>query len=234
MPAYWKTIHRDLLQLFFPRLCPACGEAGLPDGMLLCLECQIHLSVTQQHLSPDNSFTRRFWGRLPLIHGSAMFSFHKGGRVPQLLHHIKYRNRPDLAVYLGSWYGQVLAKLPVFQEAALILPVPLHPRKQRERGYNQSACFAEGLSDSLAIPWSDRLLLRRQYTATQTHKTRFERFENVAEAFELPNPSALEGKTLILTDDVLTTGATLEACGTLLLLIPKTRLILITLAMAAE
>lgn len=231
---HWTTIHRDLLQLFFPRLCPACGEAGLPDELLLCLDCQVHLPFTHQHESPDNAFTKRFWGRLPVLHGCALLHFTKGGRVQHLLHQIKYRNRQDLAVYLGKRYGRTLQEQAIFREAGIILPVPLHPRKQRERGYNQSACFAQGLSESLAIPWSDSLLIRSQYTTTQTHKTRLERFENVAEAFEVPNPALLEGKTLLLIDDVLTTGATLEACGALLLRIPRTRLLLVTLAIAAE
>lgn len=234
MRVIWQTIGYDLLNLFFPRLCPACATAGLADSLTICLDCQAHLPYTAYHLFPDNPFTRRFWGRLPIQHGAAMLTFQKGGRVQHLLHQLKYRGRQDVGVYLGKMYGLTLSRIPDYRNVELILPVPLHTRRLHFRGYNQSACFAQGLSEALDIPWSDALLLRTAHTETQTNKSRMERFENVARAFEVPDPDGIVGKHILLVDDVLTTGATLEACGTLLLEIPGISLSLATIAMASD
>lgn len=163
-----------------------------------------------------------------------MLTFQKGGRVQHLLHQLKYRGRQDVGVYLGKMYGLTLSRIPDYRNVELILPVPLHTRRLHFRGYNQSACFAQGLSEALDIPWSDALLLRTAHTETQTNKSRMERFENVARAFEVPDPDGIVGKHILLVDDVLTTGATLEACGTLLLEIPGISLSLATIAMASD
>jgi len=230
MPLNLNTLGKDLLNLFFPRLCPACGAAGLPDSLEFCLQCQVHLPYTNYHLLDENPFTVRFWGRLPIVHGAAMMTFTKGGRVQRLLHAIKYKNRKDLALYLGRSYGQSLLQATVYQKTDLILPVPLHPRRLRERGYNQSAFFAQGLSVAMGVPWSEKYLLRDAYTLTQTQKSRIERFSNVDGAFSLQHTGHLAGKQILLVDDVLTTGATLEACGNLLLKVPGVQLSFATIA----
>ena len=230
----WRTLGEDLLNLFWPRLCPGCGAAGLAAEALLCLQCQAQLPYTGHHRVPENAFTRRFWGRLPIESGAAMLTFSKGGRVQRLLHALKYRGRQDLGVYLGRVCGKMLAQSPWFSDVQLILPVPLHLRRLQERGYNQSACFAQGLSETMGVPWSERYLLRIQQTSTQTHKSRVGRFDNVSHAFALEEPLALEDKKILLVDDVLTTGATLEACGALLLPIPGVRVSLATIAMAED
>jgi ComF family protein len=230
----WHTLGDDLLNLFWPRLCPGCTAPGLASEALICLQCQAHLPYTGHHHRLENAFTRRFWGRLPIESGAAMLTFSKGGRVQRLLHALKYRGRQDLGVYLGRIYGNMLAPASGFADIACILPVPLHPRRLQERGYNQSACIAQGLSETMGVPWSGQHLRRVQQTTTQTHKSRVGRFDNVGSAFALENPLALEGKNILLVDDVLTTGATLEACGSLLLQVPGLRLSLATLAMAAD
>ena len=148
------------------------------------------------------------------------------------MHQLKYKDRPDVGQYLGKVYGAMLRQAPAFESVELILPVPLHERRLRQRGYNQSAAFAEGLAQAWGIPFDDKALRRTQHTETQTHKSRIERFDNVSAAFAVAQAETLQGKHLLLVDDVLTTGATLEACGLKLLEIPGTRLSLATIAIA--
>ncbi len=230
---YLRSVGSDLLNLFFPVVCPACAVAGLPAGLKICLRCQANLPFTNFHLLEENPFTERFWGRLPIAHGAAMLTFSKRGRVQKLLHALKYKGRKDIGVYLGRAYGHMLVQAPAYRENALILPVPLHPRRLRTRGYNQSACFAQGLSETLGVPWSEKYLSRSAHTATQTRKSRIERFSNVEAAFRLHHSEELAGKQVLLVDDVLTTGATMEACGQLLIQVPDLRLNLATIAIAA-
>lgn len=227
-----QVLGNDLLNLFFPRLCPGCGDAGLPDDSMICLDCQVHLPLTNYHLLEENPFTARFWGRLRIERGTAMMSFSKGGRGQHLLHHLKYKGRKDIGVYLGRIYGQTLLAVPAYREISMILPVPLHLRRLRQRGYNQSACFAQGLSETLGVPWSEQYLRRQVHTDTQTRKSRIDRFFNVDGAFEVLHPERLAGQHILLVDDVLTTGATLEACGSLLTAIPGVRLSMATIAIA--
>lgn len=227
-----ETLGKDLLNLFFPRLCPACGAAALPDSLEFCLQCEVNLPYTNYHLLDENPFTVRFWGRLPIEHGTAMMAFSKGGRTQRLLHAIKYKNRKDLALYLGQSYGRALLQAPAYEKTDLILPVPLHPRRFRERGYNQSAFFAQGLSAAMGVPWAEKYLSREAYTLTQTQKSRIERFSNVDGAFSLQYAGELAGKQILLVDDVLTTGATLEACGSMIVEVPGVKLCLATLAIA--
>ncbi len=222
-----------LLHLIFPRVCPCCRQY-LPQGQqVVCLSCESRLPFTGYHEHPDdNPFVDRFWGRLPLKAGSAMLHFGKGGRTQRLIHCIKYEGRKELALALGRWYGHTLSAVPGFASTDFIIPVPLHPKKELQRGFNQSSWLARGLSESLEVPLLERVLVRTQYTVSQTQKSRLERFQNVVRAFQLNASEELEGKHLLLVDDVLTTGATLEACGLQLLKKEGVKLSLITLAIA--
>ncbi|HMQ49022.1 MAG TPA: ComF family protein [Saprospiraceae bacterium] len=218
--------------LFYPNLCLACNKNLPPGQEILCITCQFKLPKTNFHQEKENAFTERFWGRVPLHAGAALYYFSKGGRTQQLVHALKYEGKKQVGSKLGHIYGQQLKETPLFHDVNLILPVPLHPQKERQRGYNQSALFAEGLSQSMQIPWSGKHLLRTAYTQTQTQKTRMERFANVEQAFQVPRPADLEGKHLLLVDDVMTTGATLEACALRLLEVPSVRLSMATIAIA--
>ncbi len=221
-----------MVGLFYPNLCCACGKNLLLSQQVLCIDCQYRLPKTQFHHHADNPFAERFWGRLPLHAGASLYFFTKGGRVQRLLHALKYEGRQELGRYLGNMYGAELAQSSLFAGIDLIVPVPLHPRKRRQRGYNQSDCFAEGLSEALGRPWLPNALIRQSFTQTQTRKSRFERLRNVEEAFALQQPQALSGKHILLVDDVMTTGATLEACGLLLTGLPDVRLSMATIAIA--
>ena len=175
-----------------------------------------HLPYTHYHIMTDHPMARSLWGRIPCDGVTAYLFFHKGSNVQHLIHRLKYKGQPQIGIYLGRMYGQTLRKQAPFNKAQLIIPVPLHPRRQRERGYNQSEQFAIGLSQAMGIPVSPNNLQRDTTSETQTHKSRAERWENVKQIFSVSDPEAFEGKHILLVDDVFTTGATIEACATAL------------------
>jgi competence protein ComFC len=204
-----------LLQLFFPRLCLACDRT-LPKGnSQICFVCQLKLPYTDFHLHQTNNVTDRFWGRVPIFTATAGLYFTKSGRVQRMIHRLKYENKPEIGLELGKKIGYKLKDSPLYQQIDLIIPVPMHPKKEYQRGYNQASKFAEGLSQTMQVPWSKEMLTKFTATETQTRKSREERFDNVASSFTLNGN--LQGKHVLLVDDVITTGATLEACASVML-----------------
>ncbi len=228
-----KESLQHCFSLFYPRLCLVCGTKAPPKKEIMCLSCQHKLPQTLFHLEKENPLAERFWGRLPLTAATALYHFSKGGRTQQLIHQLKYNNKPIVGKQLGQYYGKQLMSHPVFSTVDCIVPVPLHPRKQHRRGYNQSAEFAAGLSHSMGIPALHKVLKRDTFTDTQTHKSRQERMDNVFTAFALDQPAPVKGKHILLVDDVVTTGATLEACGAQLLRVEGVQLSLATIGFAA-
>ncbi len=222
----------DFLSLFFPLLCLLCRHNQRNRDQPLCLACQAKLSPTNLHLYPENEFTDRFVGRIPLETAAALYYFTKTSKIQTLLHLLKYGDRPMIGVQLGRWYGHLLKEQSLFSTIDLIIPVPLHPIRARQRGYNQSTQFAIGLSEALHIPYRTGVLERHIYTPTQTGKNRVERLENVLTAFQLKEKELIEGKHILLVDDVLTTGATLEACALQLLEVPNVKISMATIAIA--
>lgn len=224
---------QDLLGLFYPYLCPACLAAPPPRGELLCTGCQYRLPRTNYHLQKENPFTERFWGRLPIETGAALFHFTKGSKTQRLIHQLKYKGRQDVGRRLGEWYGSYLIETEHFRKIECIVPVPLHPRKLWSRGYNQSATIGEGLAKSMGVSHFPNGLRRVQHAETQTKKSRMERLGNVQNNFAVNEPESLTGRHVLLVDDVMTTGATLEACGQKILALNNaTRLSMLTLAIA--
>lgn len=180
----------------------------------------------------DNEFSRRFWGRLPLETGAARYYFMKKSPIQRALHRLKYGNHPMVGLKIGRSFGITLAQAPLYRTVDAVVPVPLHPKKERLRGYNQSAFFAQGLAESMGAAYLPHALSRSLSTLSQTRKKRMERFENVETAFVVNQARALEGRHVLLVDDVLTTGATMEACGQALLQVPGLRLSMATIAIA--
>lgn len=222
----------DIVNLFFPRLCQACGDALSPDDDQVCLSCVFHLPYTHFHRNPDHPMARSLWGRVHCEGVAAFLFFRKGSKVQHLLHRLKYKGQHQVGTFLGQLYGQTLVNQSPFNTAQLIIPVPLHPKRQRERGYNQSEIFANGLGKAMGIPISIQNLQRSNTSETQTRKSRAERWENVKEIFSVTNPEALEGKHILLVDDVFTTGATIEACATALLETCNVKISVVTIAYA--
>ncbi|NJN42663.1 MAG: ComF family protein [Flammeovirgaceae bacterium] len=181
---------------------------------ILCTRCIADIPKTGYHTLDSSPVKQKLAGRLPIIHGWAYLKFHKKGIVQKLLHQLKYNQHPEIGIRLGMLYGKELVELNLHKEFDLIVPVPLHPTRKRKRGYNQSTLFAEGLSRAMTIPCIESIAIRTKSTATQTNKSREERWENVKDAFSISmNRKEIKGKRILLVDDVITTGTTLEACG---------------------
>lgn len=223
-------ILKSFASLVYPLTCCACDTILITGEEHLCLHCRALLPKTRFHKFRENQLTKVFWGRVRLETGTALYYFQKGGKVQRLIHQFKYRGDTALGFYLGRLLGQSIRSSPHYGDVDCILPVPLHPEKARRRGFNQSEVIAKGIASSLSLPCPAHLLIRNQHTETQTKKSRYDRWQNVASVFETPDPRALEGKSVLLVDDVVTTGSTLEACAQKLLEIPGVRIWVATLA----
>jgi len=206
-------ILEDFLALFYPRVCVACHASLIKGEDVLCTRCLVQLPKTAYHRYEENPVRNRLAGRLPLHFASAFLKFRKGGLVQSLLHELKYNNRPEIGVRMGHLYGIELLESGMGSDLDVIIPVPLHASRMRKRGYNQSAKFAEGLSEALQVSWEESISLRLAATNTQTRKGRADRWSNVKDAFSVAAIDRVAGKRVLLVDDVITTGATLEACG---------------------
>jgi ComF family protein len=222
----------DIISLLLPRTCPACGRILKDWEECLCLVCLAELPVTGFHEEPDNPLAEMFWGRVRLTQAIAWFYFRKGSAYQDVLHKLKYNDRPDIGFRLGRLYGFELSRSTGFIRPDLLVPVPLNRKKLRKRGYNQSAAIAEGISCGMGIPLAANALTRPVATATQTRKSRYDRYLNVTGKFRADDQSLLENRHIFLIDDVVTTGATLEACAEELLRLPGVSVSVAALAWA--
>lgn len=219
MLAPFTNIFADFISLLFPEECLACEELLARGEKTICTECRISLPYTNSHLliNTENELLQRFYNKVPVKHALAYLYFARSGRVQHLLHALKYKGHEEVGETLGNWYGADLKENNYQQQFDLIIPVPLHRQKLRKRGYNQSDSFAKGLAQILEIPWQPDALARTANTSTQTKKTRLERWQNVGELFTVARPQTIQNQRILLVDDVMTTGATLEACALVLL-----------------
>lgn len=229
MRSTWIRGHIEALtHLFFPMACLGCGT-GLEEGEeVLCATCHADLPLTRYWEVKDNPIERMFWGKLPIERASSFLFFSKGGKVQAMLHKLKYKGRQSVGRYLGRTYAQALAHHAAIDYDAVI-PLPLHRSKLRKRGYNQCTSIAEGMSAEWGIPAWHHAVIRREANESQTRKGRFERWENVKDLFVVNAPSELAGKHVLLIDDVITTGATMEACATALLKVPGIKVSIATI-----
>lgn len=200
-----------LLRLFFPPECPVCGGAMADGETVMCTACRLGMPLTYMWREMDNFMARRLWGRFPFIHASAFLFFRKGSGYQGMVHRIKYYGDKRLGYHLGLWYGQMMADGSAYSAVDMVIPVPLHPSKMRKRGYNQSEYIARGIAESIGSRVETRALVRSRRTETQAQKQFLERNHNVDGAFEVVRPELLVGKSVIIVDDVMTTGATIEA-----------------------
>jgi len=221
-----------LSELLFPRLCVTCGDKLIEQEQWICLHCLHHIPRTNFHQEPDNPVARLFYGRVQIEFATSFFYFSKGSKYQTLLHNLKYKGMKELGDEIGKQFGIDLSKSADFSTVDVICPVPLHPQKEKKRGYNQSWWIASGIARQMQKELSDDNLKRVSATETQTRKTRFERWQNVEGIFELSNPEAFAGKHVLLVDDVVTTGSTLEACAQAILSQTNARVSIATLATA--
>lgn len=228
---FLKNLFKDFVGLIFPELCAGCNTPLVQHEKVICLLCMAQLPRTNFQNDKDNMVAQMFWGRVNIEHAAAYFYFQKGGRVQQLLHKLKYKGHQ----YIGTELGRMMAlemQSSMFREINIVIPVPLHENRYRKRGYNQSESIARGIGEKLGIPVNTDILHRAIANPTQTKKHRYERWMNVEGIFEIKNPSMLANKHVLLVDDVITTGATLEACAVELLKAQGCRVSIFTVAVA--
>ena len=205
--------YRYIMDLVYPPLCTSCGLQRPLDNHIFCLDCLNELPETGFHIHAQNPFTNHFKGRIALKAGAAFLYFSRGGGTQRLLHQIKYNNQPELITTIGRWYGKQLIHSDLWLDIDVIIPVPLHWKKQRKRGYNQSAVFGEGIAEVMGNQCQKYALKRVTHDQSLTGMKRLERVETIGSSFILSKPNSVLGKHVLLVDDVLTTGATLESCA---------------------
>ncbi len=228
-----KEIKDSFFHLFFPHVCAGCGNDVLNEKSSLCMRCIDALPETNFEIHPDNPVEKLFWGRVKLIGGSSQYYFTKESLMQRLMHQFKYKGNRELGLQLGRMMGEQLLQSGRFQADALI-PIPLFPRKEKRRGYNQATVLCLGIKESMNIPLFDKVINRPQHTETQTKKGRIERWKNMEGKFMLDNAAAIRDKHVLLIDDVVTTGATLEACATELLKVEGVTVSVATLCVASR
>lgn len=221
-----------LTELIFPKLCVTCGDKLIEQEQWICLHCLHHIPRTNFHREPENPVAQLFYGRVRIEHATAFFHFSKGSKYQSLLHNLKYKGMKELGTEIGKQFGIDLLQSESFTSVDIICPVPLHPQKEKKRGYNQSWWVASGIAQQMQKQLSDDNLKRITATETQTRKARFERWQNVEGIFELTDPEAFSEKHILLIDDVVTTGSTLEACAQAIISKTDARVSIATLATA--
>ncbi len=233
MVTFLKDSFSDFFDLFYPNICLGCSRKLLRGEDVICFRCESELPQTRHWLQTDNSLMKRFWGRVALQGAASLYQFHKGNEVQHLLHELKYRGRQEVGEHLGKVLGnQLKQENSTIKNLDLIVPVPLHWKKLKTRGYNQCDSFAKGLSLALDVPWTSTALERKHENISQTKKKRYDRWGNVAEIFAVSDEEQLKGKHILLVDDVVTTGATSEACLQTILKTENTRASFVAIASA--
>jgi ComF family protein len=225
-----KSLLKDFLHLIFPNNCLVCGENLVEGEEIICLSCLYKMPRTDYHLYPESDAAKRFWGKVQIEKTGAYFYFQKESAIQKLLHELKYRNGKEVGLFLGKHIGESVSS--TFSDVDIIIPVPLHKKRLRKRGYNQSALLAEGLSEALQKPIDTSSLYRAIENPTQTKKGVFERWENTQGIFCIQSTANIRGKHILLIDDVMTTGSTLEACAQTLLKTEGVKVSILTVAVA--
>lgn len=223
---------KSIINLFFPPVCAGCHSFLISNEKVICTLCRHNIPQTNHHLNPENEAYKKFYGRIPVEYTSALMYFHKKGIVQELIHNLKYKGQEEIGTILGEWYADDLKNSEIIQLVDEIIPVPLHKRKLRERGYNQVTNFGLTLSKRLNIDYNPNLLVRNVYSKTQSKKNLLNRSEGIEAIFDVVFTEKDHNKHFLLIDDVLTTGSTLEACSHALLKIPGTKISVVCMAMA--
>lgn len=224
-----KSILNELSNLFFPNCCPVCDNKLLPSEEGVCLQCLHKLPKTNNFGEPDNLAETLLAGRFPFERVATFCVYSKQGILQPLILGLKYNDKKEIGVLLGRLFGKDMANSDFIKPIDLIVPVPLHPKKQKQRGYNQAEIIADGLSEATSIPVSTGNLVRAIFNPTQTKRTKTQRWENVKNIFDVVDPQLYAGKHVLLVDDIITTGSTLEACAHALLKSPGIKISIATL-----
>ncbi|WP_026836695.1 ComF family protein [Gillisia sp. JM1] len=224
---------QDLINLFYPNICQICDAELYKNQNILCTNCVNELPITNFHLDNENPVKKVFYGRVPIENATSLLVFKKKSNVQKLIHRLKYRGHQEIGSYLGAWTGAELAKTNSYEGIDLVIPVPLHKKKLRSRGFNQVEEFGKEIAAALNIDYVDDVLLKTSFSKTQTLKTRLARWGNIEESFVLFNSEKIKNKHILLVDDLITTGATLEACAEILLEGENVKISIATMAFTA-
>jgi ComF family protein len=203
---------KDLFNLFFPKVCYGCTNYLKDFEKYLCTHCRHELPLTNFHFTNDNTVKKVLYGRVELENATALLRYQKKGIVQELLHNLKYRGYEDISHFLGEWLGEDLKNISDYKTIDCVIPVPLHPKKLRKRGYNQVSKFGKEIAKALEVDYVDSVLKKKTNTSSQVYKNRLTRWFNPEEHFVCTNLEVLKGKHILLVDDIITTGATIEAC----------------------
>ncbi len=229
----FHEIKESVLQIFFPHICAGCGSDLLNRENMLCIRCMDAMPETQYENHSENPMEKIFWGRLNIEKASAQYYFTKDSLMQRLMHQIKYKNNRELCLFLGRIMGLQLVKSNRFQGIDALIPLPLFPEKERMRGYNQANLLCIGMSETMSIPVLSNAIIRNEHTESQTKKGRMDRWLNMENKFEIIDEELLKNKHVLLVDDVVTTGSTLEACGMAILNAENTKLSIATLCFSS-
>lgn len=228
-----SALGSDFINLFFPNTCAACSEKLLFNEKAICTKCLYDLPKTNFHKEPENPVSRLFWGKIYIENATAYYYFHKGSKFQDLIHKLKYNNRQDIGFLLGLLLGNDLAESEHYKHIDFIVPVPLHPKREKKRGYNQSDCIVNGIAEGMKKTADFKTLVRTVETSTQTKKNKEERWQNVKNIFSVKSADKFKNKHILLVDDVITTGSTIEACAKAVLEIENTKVSVACLAAAS-
>lgn len=221
----------DLFNLFYPKSCVCCSQNLLDQEQIICIGCSFDMPLIDNNDFKSNALTQILEGRVLFENGASFLYYRPAGKVKQLIHQLKYQNNQEIGTFLGNWFGNILLERNPFKLVDHIIPVPLHQKKQKKRGYNQLTQFGKSLSNVLNIPFLSDVLVKTNASKTQTGKKRLERFTNLESKFKLHNANIIQNKHLLLIDDVITTGATLEACSKELLKAGNVKISIATIAL---
>ena len=230
----FRKAAQSLIQLFFPQTCRGCGSDAVSKEQLLCLSCLQRLPTTDFYPNAGNATEKILTGRLPFMNAASHFFYTQQSLIQELMHQFKYKGRQEIGEYFGKRMGEAILQSGRFQNIDAIIPMPLHKHKLKKRKYNQASILSNCIGEVLNRPVLEHIITRINAAGSQTHKNRIERWENIAGSFILQAPEVIAGKHLLLVDDVITTGATLEACGATLLKAPGASLSVCTLACAMK
>ena len=229
-----RKLFNDFIHLLYPHTCAGCGSDLLENDQSICIHCYANLPDTNYALLPGNPIEKIFYGRLNVQQATAGYYFSKSSVLQRLIHQLKYNGNTEVGRQLGQWLGLQLQQSNRFNSVDALVPLPLYPSKEKKRGYNQATVLCEGISEILDIPILNNVVLRKRFTETQTKKGRTERLKNVDGSFEVDNSAAIQQKHVLLVDDVITTGATLEACGLAINEASDVKLSIATLAWSSD
>jgi ComF family protein len=223
-----------LIDLFFPPQCQACASILKDNEFQICVACRHQLPVTNYHFQEDHPLQHLFFGRIYFVSSISLFYFQKHSRVQKLLHNLKYKQQKSVGTTLGLWLGREMKASKRFDKIDLVVPVPTHKKRLKKRGYNQVLPFASAIAKVFGVLCDDTILVKIKHTKTQVFQTKEERWKSVVNSFQLVKKDKIIGKHILLVDDLITTGATIEACSKVLLDAGSKHLSLATIAIASS